>query len=233
MREKVKRKLLKIVAQNYSLIADDFNISRQKHVWPEMDKFAQQVFPGAKVLDAACGNGRLLEVLQNKDICYDGFDSSSELIELAKKNYPNRNFFVHDLLAVKDIKSHDYDFIFLVAALLHIPSKELREAVVKSLVDKLKPGAKLIISVWNLYSQKKFKALIFWSELKRILFFSGLDKGDLLFYWKNNKGEKVSQRYYHVFSSKELKKLFHKFSLNIEEFDNSGRNIWLVLSKKD
>lgn len=232
MKEKIKQKLLKIVSQNYSLIAEDFNVSRQKHVWPEMHKFANQVFSGAKVLDAACGNGRLLELLQNKNIQYAGFDASPELIDLAKKNYPNKNFFVHNLLDVNDIKEDNYDFIFLIAALLHIPSKELRERVVKSLVDKLKPGGKLIISVWNLYNQKKFKPLIFWSELKRILFFSGLEKGDLLFFWKNNKGEKLSQRYYHVFTDKELKKLFHNFSLNIDEIDKGERNIWLVLSKK-
>ncbi len=231
MRRKTKNKLLKIVKENYSEIAKDFDITRKKYIWPEMERFTSKVPEESLVLDAGCGNGRLLEAFIGKQIDYQGFDSSEELIKFAKKNYPERHFFVEDLMDLNSLAENKYDYIFLVAVILHIPGKELREKVLKNLAKKLKKEGRLIISVWDFYGQDRFKKLIRESELKRMISFDGREKGDLLFKWTSGDAKSKSLRYYHAFTDKELIKLAKDSDLKIEEFYKSGKNIWLTLSK--
>lgn len=231
MRKKTREKLLKIVKQNYSEIATDFDISRKKYLWPEMEKFSELVFDGAKILDAGCGNGRLLEAFNGKKVDYSGFDLSPKLIAFAKENYKEQEFFVDDLLKLENLPEKKYDFIFLIAVILHIPDRNLRAEVLKKLADKLEPEGRIILSVWDFYGQKRFDELVRKSETKRIFSFDGRERGDLLFLWTSGDAKSKSQRYYHAFKDKELKNLAKKAGLEIEEFYKSGKNIWLVLRK--
>ncbi|MBN2854347.1 class I SAM-dependent methyltransferase [Patescibacteria group bacterium] len=231
MRKKTREKLLNIVKQNYSEIATDFDTSRKKYLWPEMEKFSELVFEGAKILDAGCGNGRLLEAFNGKKVDYSGFDLSPELISFAKENYPKQEFFVDDLLKLENLPEKKYDFIFLIAVILHIPDRNLRAQVLKSLADKLEVGGRIILSVWDFYGQKRFDELVRKSETKRIFSFDGREPGDLLFLWTSGDGKSKSQRYYHAFKDKELKNLAKSAGLELEEFYKSGKNIWLVLRK--
>lgn len=231
MKKSIQEKLLGIVKRNYSEIAEAFDISRKKYIWPEIKKITQDILPGAKVLDAGCGNGRLLEAIGDKGIKYTGFDSSSELVSLAKKNYPNNNFFVMDILEVEKLKDK-YDIIFSIAVLSHIPGRKERIKLLQSLAGKLNEGGKLAISVWDIYNQDKFRSIIILSELKRIFLLNGLEKGDLIFFWKNEVGQKVSKRYYHAFSDKEISNLISSSGLELEEIIKDGKNIWLVLINK-
>src|SRR6056297_538689 len=146
MKNKKIKQLRKIVKDNYQEIANDFNQTRKKYLWPELLKQCKNVFPKAKVLDAGCGNGRLIEGLKNKQIEYLGFDNSYELIKLAKKNYPNYTFKEIDIFNIEEIENNYYDYIFLIAVILHVPGKENRIRIIKDLSSKLKEGGKLIIS---------------------------------------------------------------------------------------
>ncbi len=47
-----------------------------------------EIVDGQKVLDLGCGNGRLLNVLQNKNIDYIGVDNSENLLLNAQNAYP-------------------------------------------------------------------------------------------------------------------------------------------------
>lgn len=231
MKKRTQEKLANIVSKNYSEIAEAFNLSRKKHIWPELKTISESVFPGAKVLDAGCGNGRLLEVLQDKDVKYFGFDASSELISLAKKNYPENNFSVMNIKDVGKL-SKSYDFIFSIAVISHIPGRKERLKVLKLLSSKLSKEGKLVISIWDIYNQKKFKSIIWRSEIKRRLLFNGLEKGDLIFHWKNDKGEKVSRRYYHAFDDEEIDYLLKYSGLELEKKVKDGKNIWLIFKRK-
>lgn len=233
MREKTRDRLLKIVKKNYSEIASDFDISRKKYLWPEMEKFSEYVFPGAKVLDVGCGNGRLLEAFKTKQISYIGFDANQELINFAQENYPEEKFLLHDLLKIEEFKENDFDFIFLVAVILHIPDKNLRIKALKDLATKLKLGGRIILSVWDFYGQKRFSSLVRKSEIKRIFSFDGRESGDLLFTWTSGDAKSKSDRYYHAFTDRELTKMAQKAGLEIVEFYKSGKNIWLVLKNKE
>jgi len=81
---------------------------------PEYTKRVNDVLSGwkdKKVMDVCCGYGRYSEHFKN----YIGLDFSKEMIALAKKKYPDKDFFV------KDGKDHRpgelYDVVFEVNSL--------------------------------------------------------------------------------------------------------------------
>ncbi len=232
MKKNVSTKIRNLVKANYNEIAADFDMSRKKYLWPEMERLSQELKEGDKILDAGCGNGRLIESFVNKKIEYLGFDNSSELISLARKTYPDNNFLELDLFDLEKIPDNYFDYIFLIAVIIHVPGHKNRVKVLKELASKLKPGGKIIISAWDLKSLEKYKKIIFQAELRRLFTFNGLEKGDLIFPWKDGRGGNFSSdRYYHVFTEKELLLLGQKSGLKVEKIYQPDRNFWLILRK--
>jgi 2-polyprenyl-3-methyl-5-hydroxy-6-metoxy-1,4-benzoquinol methylase len=230
MRKKKQKEILELVKENYQAISKHFSQTRQQRMWPEIINIAKSIPSTSKVLDIGCGNGRLVEELK-EDVHYLGVDNSEELINIAKEKYKNNKnykFQVLDILELDRLKE-DYDYVFLVAVLQHIPSQELRLKVLNKIKNTLKEDGEIIISVCNLVDNKKYKSQL--KKSKYLNFFKGLDPRDLLFYWKNPQAEKVSLRYYHAFTSKELKKLFFKSKLQIKSFQKTKDNFYIVLKK--
>lgn len=52
--------------------------------------------PGSTVLDLGCGNGALSKTLQDKGFTVKGIDASKDLLEIARKTYPNIEFIQAD-----------------------------------------------------------------------------------------------------------------------------------------
>ncbi|MDA3802349.1 MAG: methyltransferase domain-containing protein [Patescibacteria group bacterium] len=231
MKNKNVKKLRKVVKDNYQEIAKDFNLTRKKYIWPELENLSKQVFDKSKVLDAGCGNGRLLEALKDKDIEYLGFDNSEELLKLARENYKDFSFKNLDIFNLEEIKDNYYDFIFLIAVIIHVPGKENRIKVIKELSKKLNKDGKIILSTWNILEGKKYRKIVFRNRIKNIFSFNGLEKNDLLFPWKNNQGEEISQRFYHAFSKSELLEIGKKSGLEMESCYKDKYNFWLILKK--
>lgn len=236
MNNETAKKLQRLVADSYNKIAVDFDISRQKEIWPEIRVLAGSVKPGAKVLDVGCGNGRLLEVLLDKSVDYLGIDSSSSLIALAKNNYPQFVFQINDILDLSKLPNDYYDEIFCLAVILHLPGRVLRVQALKNLAAKLKPGGRLIISVWDLCGYKKFGSLLRKVNWKKFIGrqnsdYKDLDYGDLIFPWKNTQGQEISDRYYHAFRRGELVRLLAQTSLKITDFYKKEGNYWLIAIK--
>ena len=229
-----QKKLLELVKKNYEEIADKFNETRKKHLeplWSELVNLARQIKDGSKVLDVGCGNGRLLEVFKNKEIKYLGVDSNEKLIELARSRFPKFQFTVGDILELGKIPEINFNFVFCVAVLHHLPGTDLRVAALKQLKNKIISDGKIIITVWNLWSQIKFRKLIFKFLLLKLIKKNKMDLGDLLFDWKNSAGQAVSQRYYHAFTKRELKKISKQAGLKIERLYQDKYNYYAVLTK--
>lgn len=228
MRKQKQQEILEIVKNNYQVIAKHFSQTREQRMWPEIISIIKEIPTASKILDVGCGNGRLVNELK-KDVDYLGVDNSSNLISIAKDKYKdNKNYKFKGLDIFELDKLEDkYDYIFLVAVLQHIPSKELRIKALTKIKSILKENGEIIISVWNLVDNKKYKSKL--RKNKYLNFLKGLDSKDLLFYWKNSQGEKLSLRYYHAFTSKELKKLFSKCELSIKSFEKTKDNFCVVL----
>ncbi|MFA5109281.1 MAG: class I SAM-dependent methyltransferase [Patescibacteria group bacterium] len=235
MKAAVADKLRDLVKRSYNAIAADFDATRKKEIWPEIRSEAAEIKDGDRVLDAGCGNGRLLEALKDKNLDYLGIDGSEKLIERARLNYPKNRFLVGDLLDLKEVADTNFDYIFCLAVLQHIPGGALRLKALEEMKNKLRPGGKIIISVWNLWNVggkgKKYRKQLFKNLFLKICGRNPLDNGDLIFPWKNSQGEAVSERYYHAFTGRELKRLATKAGLVVSCLEKDQFNYWLTLIK--
>lgn len=233
MNKKTQRDLLEVVKNNYEEIASEFHESRKKPLWPKLQGLANLVPSGSYILDAGCGNGRLFKAFEKKKVNYLGVDQSKNLIELAKKDlkkmpYQQVEFLVSDLLTLSNIHTVDFDFVFCIAVLHHIPGRDLRIALLKQLKNKVKQDGKIIISVWKLWKNKKMRWLAVKFFLLRMLGKNQMDFGDLIFSWKSNKKHELSKRYYHAFTKWEFKKIIKEAGLKIEKIEEDEFNYYIV-----
>ncbi len=224
MKDKTRKKLEEIVKNSYKETAEEFNLTRQKEIWPKLKELASVVEPDSKVLDLGCGNGRLIKAFEQKNINYLGCDQEEKLIKMAKKNWPEYSFMVSK---IPDTPEGKFDYIFSIAVIHHIPGNKQRIDFLKKLKKHLNSQGKVIISVWNL--RKSRPGLIYKSYIDNI-FKHNLEYGDVLFPWKKNHGQELITRYYHAFSIRSLVKLAKKAAYKIEKTEEDKHNIWLTLS---
>lgn len=202
--------MLKKTRRDFNLIAPDFSRTRWR-MWPEFKNFREYVEDGDKVLDAGCGNGRLLELLGDKDIDYVGVDFSENLIKIAQKKHPQYKFLVGDVLDLS-LEDNSFDVVFSVAVLHHIPSKEFRQKVLEEVRRVLKPQGTLILTVWDVWGKKKAWLNVLKYGFLKILGKTKLDFLDVLVPWG-----KKTLRYYHYFTKTELINLVNKAGFEIED----------------
>ena len=221
--------LLKKTTEDYNLIAGDFSRTR-RYPWEGTEHLLKYIKAGDRVLDLGCGNGRLLDLLQKKDILYTGTDSSENLIKIAQKKHPGFDFQAADAMNLPFPDCH-FDAIYSIAVLHHIPSKELRAAFLKEAKRVLRPSGVFVLTVWNLWQPAYWKTNLKYSVLK-ILGFSKLDLKDIFLPWG-----KSHQRYFHCFSQKELKITAERAGFEVKESgvlpgpDRKARNIYLIVKK--
>ena len=272
MKLKTAQKILKKNKAAWEDMAEKFSNTRQ-YIWPELKSLVKYVKDGDKILDLACGNGRLVKLFKNKQVSYIGVDNSERLIKIARKKFQIRNdtpvslrgrrpkqsqtkeeiasslaslaprndnklsipnlkprFIVADALNL-DTEcpnwKRQFDVIFAVAFLHHIPSKELRLKILKDCYKFLKSGGFLIITVWNLWQAKLLLKYHIWP----ILFGwrpKKLDWKDVFIPFKLQ--DKTIMRYQHAFTRPELKRLIKRAGFKIIN-TSKGYNL-IVVAKK-
>jgi len=221
--------LLDKTRQDYNLIAKDFSSTR-RFVWRGLEPLYNYALPREKVLDLGCGNGRLLQIFKEIDIDYTGVDSSEELIEIARKTYPNAKFEVADALHLPFPNNH-FDKVYSIGVLHHIPSTELRLQFLEGAKKTLKPEGLFILTAWDLWRWRKFKQIFKFTALK-LLGKSKLDGKDIFVPW-----QKTCQRYIHCFTKRELAGLMGKAGFKVKEIgtlkmpESKENNIYIVAQK--
>lgn len=231
MNKQAQKYLLTLVKKNYEDVAEEFDITRQKEPWQGLVELAKIVEDENSVLDVGSGNGRLVRLFGGKTINYLGVDSSSSMVELAKANFPGYSFLTGDILELGQIKKINFDYVFCIAVLHHLPGADLQIAALKQLKNKVGADGKIIISVWNMWAQKKYRSLIIKYYLLKLVGKNKMDLGDIIFSWKNSLGEKLSERYYHAFTKCQLKKIAKAAGLQIEKLYKDKYNYYLILKK--
>ncbi len=225
----------------YNAIAPDFSNTRNKW-WTGLEKLADLALEGGKVLDVGCGNGRMAEVFKIKNVDYLGVDNSEELIKIAQQKYASDKkikFAVDDMVDLKT--TGQFDLIIMIAALHHLPTKELRLKALQSVFKLLKPGAKFVMYNWHLWSWSYRKR--YWSSLlnfKEKKEYGLTDWRDALIPWKPL--NKTDKRYVHSFTKRELRQLLKQAGFFIEDiyYDTRGKrtnfifgyNTVVIASKK-
>lgn len=71
---------------------------------------SQNTSPPPTLLDVGCGFGGLLHYANSMgiDFCYSGIDIAANMVEWARKNYPNNEFCLGDILKTDFNKKYDY-----------------------------------------------------------------------------------------------------------------------------
>ncbi len=207
----------------YNKIAQHFSDTRYD-LWPELKRFAPFIQDGQNILDWGSGNGRLILLLKNRKVKYFGVDQSVELIKIAEKKYQQEiqsgwvSFFCVEKQE-KKFPADFFDLVFMIASFHHLPDQTSRLKLLQKIYQEMKPGAKLVMTNWNLGSDWA-KGRIAAKKWKTI------GDHDFIIPWKNSIGEIETERYYHWFTPEELSSLLIKagFQVELMEYDQGGKS---------
>lgn len=238
-------KLARSVAGFYESYGAAFSATRHAP-WGVMRLVKDAAKPGDVLVDFGAGNGRLgLEI--HDSVKYIAVEPSSALREAAKKILANRkNTEIREggfsLGAIHELPlpSRSADAVACLAVLHHVPTSEARQAAVHELARILKPGGTLVLTVWNLRSQRFFTFKNWLAAWLRLPLVKSGGAGDVWVPWKAEGAD--AKRYVHAFTPGELKTLFDPKTWNVERCEawgNDGptgileaRNLVVVAKKK-
>ncbi len=104
--------------------------------------------PGARILDAGCGFGRTVGVLQGMGFDAVGVDISPAVIEEARTRNPGPSYLVHDLTQPLPAEVERFDAIVNVySSFGYGETVEDDAAVLRTWHDALKPGGALVMEL--------------------------------------------------------------------------------------
>jgi SAM-dependent methyltransferase len=98
-----------------------------------------------KILDFGCGTGRHAIEFSYRGFDISGFDTSFDMIEIAKRNFPNIEF-INSITGV----ASEYDAIFSLFDVISYMDTSLLEQAVNQICKILKPKGLVVLEGWNL-----------------------------------------------------------------------------------
>ena len=122
-------------------VGKDGDSNRRLNSDPVLWEFAGEV-KDLLVLDAGCGTGYLSGKLWDNGAKVTGIDLSEKMIEIAKKNYPQIEFFAESCSVMSNIQSDYFDLLISNYVIMDTP--ELQETI-DAFYRVLKPKGKAII----------------------------------------------------------------------------------------
>lgn len=109
-----------------------------------LDSFAARVGPGARVLDAGCGTGRISRYLRDHGLAVEGIDLSPGMVAMARRDHPDLRFEVASLDALP-YEDHGLDGVVLWYSTIHSGRAE-QPALYREAARVLRAGGHLIVA---------------------------------------------------------------------------------------
>lgn len=216
MNERAAAAIVQRTIAQYNRIAPDFDRTRNQS--EDCSALAAYVKRGFLVLDVGCGNGRLVPVLRDTGINLIGCDASEKLIASCREKYADDmragwlGFTVADALTLP-FDGKQFDVVFALAMLHHIPSGAMRQSLMRDLHAITKRDGRCVGTVWNLRSSAFRERYSIDEQLSKPK--SGWDSGDVEIPWRASGDEEVL-RYCHAFTTDELRELFESSGWHVE-----------------
>ncbi len=221
MNDSVAENLLSFTSEGYKTVSEAFSTTR-RFSWDDCTPLQWIVKDGMSVLDVGCGNGRLVELLKNKDIEYTGIDLNQYFVQIAQEKFgaKNRNFYQGDILTlneVSEIANRAFDVVFSIAVLHHLPSRQMRLNALQKMHDRMSSNGTLFLTSWNLWRLTVKEKSVWKYALERSLLdpksygrefdidYKDLSWRDLMTTWKS--GSIRAPLYYYSFRCSELTRL--------------------------
>lgn len=175
----------------YNTIANHFSNTRS-FLWPELADFLPYIRSSSHIIDIGCGNGRLIELIREKQCTYLGIDQAEDLLTEAKRKWPTFSFEPADM-STYHYGRERFDSAFFIASIHHLASFEEQLKVLKRVYTAIKSNGYVFITVWNLW-QKKYKLYIQTEPYHHS-------------YIPYTQGDNKQFRFYYAFTKTELKQL--------------------------
>lgn len=212
MDERTVQKLRELDEAFYRDNAASFSHTRQ-HAWPGWERVIESLSCApATVLDVACGNARLKEFVDKRfgdgHAQYYGVDSCPDLLPQGGGIGFQCLDIIECLLEgslATSIEAPSCDLTACFGFMHHVPTHELRSALLNALVEKTVSGGMLAVSFWQFADDPKTleKARMRTARGCAELGIS-LDEGDYLLGWNDMPG---TYRYCHSFNDDEIDEL--------------------------
>jgi ubiquinone/menaquinone biosynthesis C-methylase UbiE len=169
----------------YENIAASFSDKRYTN-WDWIDNFVKLQSNNSYILDIGCGNGRNMKY---PNYNFYGVDNCSKFIEMAKDISPN--VYLSDMTELP-FEDNFFDAIISIASFHHLSTIERRLKCIQEMYRVLKPGGKILLSIWSI-NQSHNKKLN-----------NKFKYGDNIVPFKDNQGNNIGNRYYYIFQIDEI-----------------------------
>ena len=214
-------RLIQLNREFYTRFGDSFSATRHR-LQPGVRRVLERLHSEEHILDLGCGNGELARELarRGQQGPYLGLDFSLPLLREAEAQPAgfSATFKEVDLTRLSDY--HDqllvagpWSLVTAFAVLHHIPSRDLRESMLKAIHKLLEPDGLFIHSNWQFLNSEKLKARIQPWEAASISQ-SDVEAGDYLLDWRSGG---AGLRYIHHFDQDELRELARSTGFQIKD----------------
>jgi len=217
----IAARLIELNRDFYTRFGESFSATRHR-IQPGVRRVLEMLKGAESVLDLGCGNGELARVLAKRGHhgSYLGVDFSLPLLRDAESQPETFSATFREVdLTQLSVNSNqlsvigNWSLITAFAVLHHIPSRELRLSILRTIYQLLSPNGLFIHSNWQFLNSEKLKARIQPWEAVAISG-SEVDAGDYLLDWRSG-GEGL--RYVHHFDESELQELAEATGFQIKE----------------
>ncbi len=239
MNAQLVNRLIAVNRAFYTKFANAFSETRPAERM-NLNPIVPYLSDGVKVFEVGCGNGRLAARLERErfQLNYLGIDWSAELIEMtnARQRHLRRvtaEFRVADVTVPgwrTALQARaPFDLAVALAVLHHVPSFDLRCAVLSDIHALLRPGGILLMSNWQfMHNERRRRKMVPWQTL-------GIDErelepGDALLDWRRGG---TGYRYCHWLTEAEAQSMAEQSGYQVlaQFYADADLNLFSVLKR--